>query len=248
MGGLAITFPQGLPLSPCSRQINHDLPPDTCPTEQDSTVVTELNESTQSDALPEQGPDASTEVPANSEQATLLSVDRRPCLLSTDKPPCPQHQRAREEFRSNANNVSRRYGHLNWRPHNHNSSMGDITEHGLVNFQFLHLEGDVWVLNAKQLRYARSSGIISELYHIAEDELDDKGNGDAVVKSLALVQILWIGFQLLTRVVTKKLSSPLDCNTGVRCLIVCNLSASVQAPPEFENAILYHSSTSPAPF
>ncbi|KAK6836734.1 hypothetical protein PG987_007229 [Apiospora arundinis] len=165
MGGLAITFPQELPLPPCSGQINHDLSPGTDFTVQHAAVMAGSNQSTQPDALLERGADSSHARTAGSGQATLLR---------TDKPPCPEHKRARERFRSNTTNASRKYGHLNWKPHKHNSSMGDITEHELVNFQFLHLEGDVWVLNATQLHYARSCGIISELHHITEDELDDK--------------------------------------------------------------------------
>jgi hypothetical protein len=59
--------------------------------------------------------------------------------------------------------------------------------------------GDRWYLDACQLAHARKLGIIEKLPHMTEDEIDDLDKGDVFLKVLAVVQIMWLCIQLITR-------------------------------------------------
>ncbi|KAK8118164.1 uncharacterized protein PG998_006445 [Apiospora kogelbergensis] len=76
-----------------------------------------------------------------------------------------------------------------------------------------NMEGNEWVLTAKQLEYARSCKLVSRLPEITNDELADKGKGDYIAKVLAIVQVLWLILQLSVRAGAKKSSSPLEIAT-----------------------------------
>ncbi|KAM0515247.1 hypothetical protein ACHAPE_006204 [Trichoderma viride] len=60
------------------------------------------------------------------------------------------------------------------------------------------LQGDLGIMDANQLLLAREMGIIDKLPAIAEDDLGDRNKGDAIVKTVALVQIGWFVFNLIT--------------------------------------------------
>jgi hypothetical protein len=59
--------------------------------------------------------------------------------------------------------------------------------------------GDCWVLDAKQLRMAREYGIIDKLPSISSNELKDQSKGDALVKVIAMGQIIYLVLQLCLR-------------------------------------------------
>lgn len=59
---------------------------------------------------------------------------------------------------------------------------------------------DTWVINSRQLRLFRKKGIITKLPKLEEEDLEDRNKGNAVVKLIAIIQICWMGTQLLTRV------------------------------------------------
>jgi hypothetical protein len=61
------------------------------------------------------------------------------------------------------------------------------------------LSGNVWILDARQLLAARRRGIIAELPHMTEDEINDRSKSDAFVKVLAAGQVLWLIIQLVFR-------------------------------------------------
>jgi len=63
--------------------------------------------------------------------------------------------------------------------------------------------GDRWFLDANQLALARKLDIIEKLPQITEDEIGDLNKGDIFVKFLAVSQISWLCFQLVTRVARK---------------------------------------------
>jgi hypothetical protein len=75
------------------------------------------------------------------------------------------------------------------------------------------LQGNIWVLDAKQLLYARSQGIIAGLPMIAKEELDDRNKGDPVVKLLSLFQISWLILQLIVRKFRHLAVSQLEIST-----------------------------------
>jgi hypothetical protein len=61
------------------------------------------------------------------------------------------------------------------------------------------LQGNLWILDAAQLRLAREFGILEHLPKIPELDLEDQNKGDALVKALAVLQGLWLIVQLLVR-------------------------------------------------
>jgi hypothetical protein len=66
-------------------------------------------------------------------------------------------------------------------------------------FNIAVLQGDLWILDATQLLYARELGIISHLPGVSEDDIDDRNKGDLFVKLAALGQIVWFLIELCAR-------------------------------------------------
>ncbi|UKZ63440.1 uncharacterized protein TrAtP1_004670 [Trichoderma atroviride] len=75
------------------------------------------------------------------------------------------------------------------------------------------LQGDLWILDANQLLLAREIGIIDRLPAVTEDDLGDRNKGDAFVKMVALVQIGWFLFNLITRLYQRLPTSQLEIMT-----------------------------------
>lgn len=129
----------------------------------------------------------------------------------------------REEYRLllEVYGKSYRYGPLDWRRNDVHAALAkgifDTTDAPTYRKPFrkalLVLIGDVWVLNAAQLLYARSCGIIECLPNVSEDDLGDKSKGDVVVKLTALVQVTWIIIQLVGRAAAGSPSAPLEIMT-----------------------------------
>jgi hypothetical protein len=61
------------------------------------------------------------------------------------------------------------------------------------------LQGNLWIVDASQLLFARECGIIKAIPPISVEEIDDKNKGDVVVKVLTLVQIVWLIMDLAIR-------------------------------------------------
>jgi hypothetical protein len=59
--------------------------------------------------------------------------------------------------------------------------------------------GDRWSLDGSQIDHARKLGIIEKLPRMTEDEIDNLNKGDVFLKVLAVVQIMWLCIQLITR-------------------------------------------------
>lgn len=75
------------------------------------------------------------------------------------------------------------------------------------------LQGDLWVLDAHQLRIARELGIISSLPTISEDYLRDRDKGDILTTVIALGQIGWFIIQLIVRLSQQDSTSQLEVMT-----------------------------------
>ncbi|KAK8129520.1 hypothetical protein PG999_001900 [Apiospora kogelbergensis] len=130
----------------------------------------------------------------------------------------------RELFRKNQVKASHAFGESTWKPSKYNEHLGrsllaasteppNLTYHLDVAAKVLVMEGNLWVLNATQLQYARLCGIISKLHSITDDELADKGKGDSIAKALALLQFIWLIVQLSARAIHNRPSSPLEIAT-----------------------------------
>jgi hypothetical protein len=61
------------------------------------------------------------------------------------------------------------------------------------------LQGNLWILDASQLLFARECGIIKAIPPTSVEEINDKNKGDVVVKVLTLVQIVWLIMELAIR-------------------------------------------------
>ncbi|KAJ5057310.1 hypothetical protein J3E74DRAFT_477300 [Bipolaris maydis] len=65
-------------------------------------------------------------------------------------------------------------------------------------------------INSKQLRYLLDKGFLDQEPPMSEDEILDKSKGDAFATISAVVQLLWLVTQLITRKVLKLPSSQLE--------------------------------------
>ena len=74
----------------------------------------------------------------------------------------------------------------------------------------LALQGDGWVVDAYQLLFAREVGIIKTLPILPKDGLDDRNKGDALVKGLAVGQVVWLFVQLVVRGTENRTPSQLE--------------------------------------
>lgn len=72
------------------------------------------------------------------------------------------------------------------------------------------LKHTMWALDGSQLAYARGEGIITYLPSVSATELDALNKGDALVKLLAIVQVLWLIIELISRKVAGLPSSQLE--------------------------------------
>ena len=59
--------------------------------------------------------------------------------------------------------------------------------------------GQLFYPTASELYQARHTGIISKLLDIRAEEIEDKSKGDSFVKGAAVVQVLWLLIQIITR-------------------------------------------------
>ncbi|KAJ5832279.1 hypothetical protein N7474_000590 [Penicillium riverlandense] len=75
------------------------------------------------------------------------------------------------------------------------------------------LQGNLWVLDAKQLLLARELGIIEQLPCMSDDELADRNKADQLVKIFAVLQIIWFLIQTITRLVRHLATSQLEILT-----------------------------------
>lgn len=62
------------------------------------------------------------------------------------------------------------------------------------------LSGSLWTLDSMQLAAALEHGIITKLPDIKTAEINDKNKSDALVKVLAVIQVIWMVVQLCARV------------------------------------------------
>jgi hypothetical protein len=77
----------------------------------------------------------------------------------------------------------------------------------------LPLQGNLWVLDAKQLLLVRELGIIDKLPCMSDDELADRNKADQLVKVFAVLQIIWFLIQTITRLVRHLATSQLEILT-----------------------------------
>lgn len=135
-----------------------------------------------------------------------------------------------ESLKQQMEDLSRVIGPVDWKPNDNNllaiQNCLEIVE--MKHFesewqrrQFLNyydqwlrnlfvLQGDLWVLDAHQLLVVRELGIIESLPNIRKDELDDRNKGDALIKVLAIGQVVWFFVQMGTRLAYQLPTSQLE--------------------------------------
>lgn len=74
------------------------------------------------------------------------------------------------------------------------------------------LQGNIWVLDARQLYLARKWGLI-KLPNVREAELYDKSKSDTLIKLIALGQIIWLAIKLIARRIHGHPSTQLEIMT-----------------------------------
>jgi hypothetical protein len=75
------------------------------------------------------------------------------------------------------------------------------------------LQGNIWILDAKQLAEARKQKVISRLPQLEIEEILDKSKSDGLVRLLAVGQVLWLVVQLIGRRAAHTASSALEFST-----------------------------------
>ncbi|KAK8134775.1 hypothetical protein PG984_006787 [Apiospora sp. TS-2023a] len=176
-------------------------------------------------------------------------------LPSTSQQAKPKKPKSgRERWRSGLAKAIDKFGATAWRLHTHNESIGKAIKLRYNNSDEFDLrqrvyamEGNMWVLTAIQLEYARRCGIISKLPHITHDEIADKGKGDFVAKALAITQAIWLILQLAVRVGTKKPSSQLEVATlAFSLLSIITYILLFEHPQDLRVPIKTHASRLPS--
>lgn len=90
------------------------------------------------------------------------------------------------------------------------SEQGNVATWKLQNLAAL--SGDIWVLDSAQLIAAVEGGIV-KLPNITKKEIDDRSKSDALVKILAILQVLWLVIQLAARKYYGLVSTPFEVGT-----------------------------------
>lgn len=75
------------------------------------------------------------------------------------------------------------------------------------------LQGNIWVLDSKQLAIARKEGVIPRLPLLEKNDIQDRSKSDGLVRTIALLQVLWLMTQLVVRSVEKIEYSALEVST-----------------------------------
>lgn len=75
------------------------------------------------------------------------------------------------------------------------------------------LQGNIWILDSKQLILARQANVITKLPFLSKNAIADKSKIDGLLRIVALTQVLWFVAQLITRRVENLPSSALEIST-----------------------------------
>ncbi|OCK75712.1 hypothetical protein K432DRAFT_307903 [Lepidopterella palustris CBS 459.81] len=75
------------------------------------------------------------------------------------------------------------------------------------------LQGKVWILDSKQLALAREYKIIKRLPHIEKRDIQDRSKSDGLVRTLAVIQVIWLVVQIIARRIVHVSSSALEFST-----------------------------------
>lgn len=62
------------------------------------------------------------------------------------------------------------------------------------------LQGNIWFLDSKQLAVARKQGVLSRLPLLKVSDIQDRSKSDGLVRTIALLQVLWLMTQLVRSV------------------------------------------------
>ncbi|KAL7951493.1 hypothetical protein V8C42DRAFT_350088 [Trichoderma barbatum] len=113
------------------------------------------------------------------------------------------------------------FGEIQWNIYEEHESIAHSIRKTLSDDEAAHwklqnlaaLSGDIWVLDSAQLIAAVKGGIV-KLPKITEKELKDRNKSDALVKFLAIMQVLWLITQLAARKYSDLASTPLELSTA----------------------------------
>ena len=132
-----------------------------------------------------------------------------------------EHSIPIDDFGKELSSPSRRCGIEDWSPNDINrhlvlrgmqtlSLQGQSLRLRSRQRNLMALQGSIWILDAAQLRLARELGILERLPHIHEQNLEDQNKGDALIKALALLQVIWLIITLIVRAARHLPSSQLE--------------------------------------
>ena len=132
-----------------------------------------------------------------------------------------EHSIPIDDFGRKLSSTFRRCGTEDWSPNDINrhlvmrgmqklSMQGQSLRLRSRQRNLMALQGSIWILDAAQLRLARELGILERLPYIHEQNLEDQNKGDALLKALALLQVIWLIITLIVRAARHLPSSQLE--------------------------------------
>lgn len=178
---------------------------------------------------------SATETMTVDEQAELESSEtapsaQKPVKISAPKKVASIAQRELvDSFGRSLKTISPKYGKEVWRKDKINAerahtALESLEKTGILSTRLrnrqrnvLALQGDLWILDAAQIRVARAcekdDGPLIRLPDIHEEHLESESRSDALLKILTIIQVAWMVIQLLVRVCRHLPSSQLELVT-----------------------------------
>ncbi|KAK5993796.1 hypothetical protein PT974_07233 [Cladobotryum mycophilum] len=129
------------------------------------------------------------------------------------EPGTPRPAEPIQDFANRQKRYDSRYGAIPWKSHpNHSKIASGLVPEGAKENEvdkIAALSGDIWLLGSSQLLIARNRGVIKKLPEI---EKEGMSRSNDLVKLLALLQLIWLIIQLITRKIRRLPFAPLEVN------------------------------------
>ena len=121
------------------------------------------------------------------------------------------------QFCLNQDRYLEKLGEIAWAqfaPHVHLAANSQIqADWPSQNVDMATLQGNIWILDSKQLVLAREHGVIKKLPSLTKEEIQDRSKSDGLVRLLAVIQLLWLAAQLVIRRINRIPFAALEIST-----------------------------------
>ena len=111
----------------------------------------------------------------------------------------------------------KKLGEISWAPFAPHVNLAVDTKKELnwpsQNIDVATLQGNIWILDSKQLVLAREHRVIEKLPSLRTEEIQDRSKSDGMVRLLAVIQLVWLAVQLVMRRIDKIPFAALEIST-----------------------------------